>query len=111
MGAELKGCDICSCKSALAVWCERKPDLPRQQRCATVPRCAREEQGDPEHLLRHGCKYITSFWSEGAALWLLAAPTPASSSCLFQDIYLFRAFFFIHLYSHWITLYFSASGG
>lgn len=55
---KLKGCGSCSCKAA---WCTRKPGLPQQQRCATLPCWA----GGPEGLLGHGCKYNAPFLSEG----------------------------------------------
>lgn len=87
---KLKGHGMCSCKSALVVWCTGKPDLPEQQCCATVQHCAGEEQGGCGHLHRHSFKYILSFLSEG-----IHCPSFLASlgGCLFLDIYLFGDIF------------------
>lgn len=86
---KLKGCGSCSCKAA---WCTRKPGLPQQQLCATPPLYA---GGVLKACLGTAVNIMHLFYQRG-----FIAPSPASSSCLFLDIYLFGVFFLILLYSH-----------
>lgn len=85
---KLKGCGSCRCKAA---WCTRKPGLPQQQLCATPPLYA---GGVLKACLGTAVNIMHLFYQRG-----FIAPSPASSSCLFMDIYLFGVFFLILLYS------------